>query len=62
MSKRPSQNTLYSNDNLYVLSGLNSEFVDLIYLDPPFNTKRMYDVFLLPSLNTMDKKERTGYP
>ncbi|MDR0327186.1 MAG: HNH endonuclease [Planctomycetaceae bacterium] len=42
MTKRTSSNTLYTNDNLYVLSGLNSESVDLIYLDPPFNTKRMY--------------------
>jgi site-specific DNA-methyltransferase (adenine-specific) len=42
MSKRTSRNTLYTHDNLYVLSGLNSESVDLIYLDPPFNTKRMY--------------------
>ena len=36
------QNTLYTNDNLYVLSGMNSGLVDLIYLDPPFNSKRMY--------------------
>jgi len=36
------RNTLYTNDNLYVLSGLNSDLVDLIYLDPPFNSKRMY--------------------
>ncbi|MDR0704240.1 MAG: HNH endonuclease [Planctomycetaceae bacterium] len=42
MSKHSFQNTLYSNDNLYVLSGLNSGWVDLIYLDPPFNSKRMY--------------------
>jgi site-specific DNA-methyltransferase (adenine-specific) len=42
MTKRTSSNTLYTNDNLYVLSGLNSESVDLIYLDPPFNSKRMY--------------------
>jgi site-specific DNA-methyltransferase (adenine-specific) len=41
-AKQKSHNTLYTNDNLYVLSGLNSESVDLIYLDPPFNTKRMY--------------------
>jgi len=41
MAKR-TQNTLHTNDNLYVLSGLNSGLVDLIYLDPPFNTKRMY--------------------
>ena len=42
MSKRTFHNTLYTNDNLYVLSGMNSESVDLIYLDPPFNSKRMY--------------------
>ena len=36
------QNTLYINDNLYILLGLDSESVDLIYLDPPFNSKRMY--------------------
>jgi site-specific DNA-methyltransferase (adenine-specific) len=35
-------NTLYTNDNLFILNGLNSNFVDLIYLDPPFNTKRFY--------------------
>ena len=42
MTKRASRNTLYTNDNLYVLCGMNSESVDLIYLDPPFNSKRMY--------------------
>ena len=42
MVKRSFSNTLYTNDNLYVLSGLNSESVDLIYLDPPFNSKRMF--------------------
>ncbi len=36
------RNTLYTHDNLYVLAGLNSELVDLIYLDPPFNSKRTY--------------------
>jgi len=35
-------NTLYTEDNLFILNGLNSNFVDLIYLDPPFNTKRFY--------------------
>ncbi len=35
-------NTLFTNDNLFVLHGLNSATVDLIYLDPPFNSKRMY--------------------
>ena len=41
-AKAKFQNTLYINDNLYVLLGLDSESVDLIYLDPPFNSKRMY--------------------
>jgi DNA modification methylase len=36
------QNTLFTNDNLFVLYGLNSEIADLIYLDPPFNSKRTY--------------------
>ena len=35
-------NTLWTGDNLYILNGLNSESVDLIYLDPPFNSKRTY--------------------
>jgi site-specific DNA-methyltransferase (adenine-specific) len=42
MFKQTFRNTLYTSDNLYVLSGMNSETVDLIYLDPPFNSKRMY--------------------
>ena len=36
------QNTLYTHDNLYVLNGINSEIADLIYLDPPFNSKLTY--------------------
>ena len=30
--------TMFTNDNLDVLRGINSECIDLIYLDPPFNT------------------------
>ena len=33
-------NVLYELDNLDVLRGMNSETVDLIATDPPFNTKR----------------------
>ena len=33
-------NILYEMDNLAVLHGMNSETVDLIATDPPFNTKR----------------------
>jgi DNA modification methylase len=35
-------NTLFTGDNLFILNGLNSQSVDLIYLDPPFNSKRFY--------------------
>ncbi|NIZ19330.1 DNA methyltransferase [Entomospira culicis] len=35
-------NYFYTHDNLLVLHHLNSELVDLIYLDPPFNSKRIY--------------------
>ena len=34
------ENTLYEMDNLDVLRGMNSETIDLIATDPPFNTKR----------------------
>ena len=33
-------NTLYEMDNLVVLRGMNSETIDLIATDPPFNIKR----------------------
>ena len=34
--------TIWTGDNLDILRGLNSESVDLIYLDPPFNSNRNY--------------------
>ena len=34
--------TLFLGDNLDVLRGLNSGCVDLVYLDPPFNSNRLY--------------------
>src|SRR5476649_869994 len=38
-------NQLYFDDNLYVLRDhLADESVDLIYLDPPFNSKRDYNL------------------
>ena len=35
--------TIWTADNLDVLRGMNSESVDLIYLDPPFNSNRSYE-------------------
>ena len=34
--------TIWTGDNLYIMRGMNSESVDLIYLDPPFNSKVNY--------------------
>ena len=34
--------TVWTGDNLDILRGINSESVDLIYLDPPFNSNRDY--------------------
>ena len=34
--------TLFCGDNLPVLRGLEADSVDLIYLDPPFNSRRQY--------------------
>jgi len=34
--------TLWIGDNLDVLRGIDDEVTDLIYLDPPFNSKRIY--------------------
>ena len=38
-------NRLYCGDNLSVLRGtINDESVDLVYLDPPFNSQANYNV------------------
>ena len=34
--------TIWTGDNLDILRGMNSECVDLIYLDPPFNSNKDY--------------------
>ena len=40
MNVRPK--TIFTGDNLPILRGMNSESVDLIYLDPPFNSNANY--------------------
>ena len=34
--------TIFTGDNLPIMRGMNSESVDLIYLDPPFNSNANY--------------------
>lgn len=42
-------NTLFYGDCLDVLKTLPDESVDLIYLDPPFNSKKDYNAFFTSS-------------
>ena len=35
--------TIFTRDNLEVLRGMNSGSVDLVYLDPPFNSKKAWN-------------------
>jgi site-specific DNA-methyltransferase (adenine-specific) len=52
--------TIYSDDNLNVLPQLADASVDLIYIDPPFNTGKAQS---RPQLRTVRDREgdRTGY-
>ncbi len=34
--------TIFCHDNLEILQGINTECIDLIYLDPPFNKKKQF--------------------
>ena len=34
--------TIWTGDNLEIMRGMNSDCIDLIYLDPPFNSKADY--------------------
>ncbi|MYE38545.1 MAG: hypothetical protein F4X82_03460 [Candidatus Spechtbacteria bacterium SB0662_bin_43] len=43
MKQQIQNRTLFIRDNLDVLRGMNSESVDLIYIDPPFNSNRNYE-------------------
>ena len=43
----PATNRLYFGDCLDVMrEDIADESVDLIYLDPPFNSKRLYNAFM----------------
>lgn len=43
-SSRPmiKNRTIFTGDNLPILRGMDDESIDLIYLDPPFNSNRHY--------------------
>lgn len=54
------KNQLYFGDNLDILKDLYRQhpegFIDLIYIDPPFNSKRNYNVLF----ESIDLKDSTA--
>ena len=44
-SNRENQ-TIWIGDNLDIMRGMNSESVDLVYLDPPFNSQKTMRLLL----------------
>src|SRR5258708_20250516 len=63
MSPRPiTENTLYYGDNLFVLrEHIPSESIDLIYLDPPFNSSRNYNVLFRDEHGTESEAQITAF-
>jgi site-specific DNA-methyltransferase (adenine-specific) len=54
----PIMNKLYYGDNLTVLRGcINDESVDLIYLDPPFNSQATYNVLFKSTAGEKSKAQ-----
>ncbi|KPK89235.1 hypothetical protein AMJ80_10070 [bacterium SM23_31] len=56
------ENTLYYGDNLHILRDyIPDESVDLIYLDPPFNSKADYNVIFKESTGTYSEAQITAF-
>src|SRR5213080_150652 len=63
MTPKPiAENTLFYGDNLFILRGhISSESVDLIYLDPPFNSSRSYNVLFKDEHGTESEAQITAF-
>jgi site-specific DNA-methyltransferase (adenine-specific) len=63
MSPRPiTENILFYGDNLFILrEHIASESVDLIYLDPPFNSSRNYNVLFKDEHGTESEAQITAF-
>ena len=57
-----SQNTLFFGDNLEILrQHINNESVDLVYLDPPFNSKADYNILFKTPDNLSSPSQITAF-
>jgi site-specific DNA-methyltransferase (adenine-specific) len=55
-------NTLYYGDNLKILRDeIKSESVDLVYLDPPFNSNRNYNVLFRNESGSDSESQITAF-
>ena len=62
MAKEGPMNTLYYGDNLDILrEHISDESVDLIYLDPPFNSNRSYNVLFKEANGTSADSQITAF-
>lgn len=63
LSPRPlTENTLFYGDNLFILrEHIPSESIDLIYLDPPFNSSRTYNVLFKDEQGTESEAQITAF-
>src|SRR5437764_5107509 len=63
MSQKPiTENTLFYGDNLFILrEHIPSESVDLIYLDPPFNSSRNYNVLFKDEKGVDSESQITAF-
>src|SRR5947209_7279423 len=63
MAAKPiSENTLFYGDNLDILrQEIQSESIDLIYLDPPFNSSRSYNVLFKDEHGTESEAQITAF-
>jgi site-specific DNA-methyltransferase (adenine-specific) len=54
-------NTLYYGDNLPILRAMPSESIDLVYLDPPFNSSCNYNVLFKDQSNVSSDAQITAF-
>lgn len=52
--------TIFTRDNLEVLRGINSGSIDLVYLDPPFNSNKNYSAPIGSKAATATQSKATG--
>lgn len=53
--------TIICSDNLPVLQSLPNESIDLIYIDPPFNTGKKQTRTTIKTVEDEDNEDRTGF-